>query len=150
MIHLENVNPDNWRLELKVSDAQKGWVADCTTMLARAYAYRESRSRAYIVYNEAVPVGMALYYDCQELNAYDLSQLFIDERYQGNGFGIEAARQILGEMKSDGKYDRVILCYIEGNEAAKKMYEKVGFKLTGDRDENEIIMEKILRRSELE
>ena len=47
-------------------------------------------------------------------------------------------------MKSDSKYDKVILCYIDGNEAAKNMYEKLGFTLTGDRDEDEIIMEKAL------
>ena len=145
MIRLETVNPDNWRLRLKVSDAQKSFVADSATILARAYAYRESRSKAYVIYNDTLPVGMALYYDCAELNAYDLSQLFIDERYQGNGFGIEAAKQILDKMKSDSKYDRVTLCYIDGNEAAKNMYEKLGFRLTGDRDENEIIMEKALR-----
>ena len=141
MIRLETVNPDNWRLRLKVSDAQKRFVADSSTMLARAYAYRESRSKAYVIYNDNLPVGMALYYDCAELNAYDLSQLFIDERYQGNGFGIEATKQILDKMKSDSKYDKVILCYIDGNEAAKNMYEKLGFTLTGDRDEDEIIME---------
>ncbi len=145
MIRLETVNPDNWRLRLKVSDAQKSFVADSATMLARAYAYRESRSKAYVIYNDTLPVGMALYYDCAELNAYDLSQLFIDERYQGNGFGMEATKQILDKMKSDSKYDKVILCYIDGNEAAKNMYEKLGFTLTGDRDEDEIIMEKALR-----
>ena len=127
-----------------MSDAQKSFVADSATMLARAYAYRESRSKAYVIYNDTLPVGMALYYDCAELNAYDLSQLFIDERYQGNGFGIEATKQILDKMKSDSKYDKVILCYIDGNEAARNMYEKLGFTLTGDRDEDEIIMEKAL------
>ena len=145
MIRLETVNPDNWRLRLKVSDAQKSFVADSATILARAYAYRESRSKAYVIYNDTLPVGMALYYDCAELNAYDLSQLFIDERYQGNGFGMEATKQILDKMKSDSKYDKVILCYIDGNEAAKNMYEKLGFTLTGDRDEDEVIMEKALR-----
>ena len=145
MIRLETVNPDNWRLRLKVSDAQKSFVADSATILARAYAYRESRSKAYVIYNDTLPVGMALYYDCAELNAYDLSQLFIDERYQGNGFGIEATKQILDKMKSDSKYDKVMLCYIDGNDVAKNMYEKLGFKLTGDRDEDEIIMEKALR-----
>ena len=145
MIRLETVNPDNWRLRLKVSDAQKSFVADSATMLARAYAYRESRSKAYVIYNDTLPVGMALYYDCAELNAYDLSQLFIDERYQGNGFGMEATKQILDKMKSDSKYDKVILCYIDGNEVAKNMYEKLGFTLTGDRDEDEVIMEKALR-----
>ena len=61
---------------------------------------------------------MALYYDCDECNVYDFSQLFIGERYQGNGFGIEAA---------------------------KNLYEKLGFYLTGECDEDEIVMEKVLK-----
>lgn len=88
---------------------------------------------------------MALCYDCDELKAFDFSQLFIDERYQGRGFGTEAAQQILKIMETDGKYDKVILCYIDGNETAKNMYEKLGFYLTGDCDGNEIVMEKVLR-----
>ena len=88
---------------------------------------------------------MALYYDCEELSAYDFSQLFIDARYQGRGFGLEASRQILKEMEQDGKYDKAVLCYIDGNDAAKNLYETLGFRLTGERDEEEIIMEKIFR-----
>ena len=145
MIKLVTINPDNWRLGLKVSEAQKRFVAESAGILARAYAYRESRSNAYVIYNDDLPVGMALYYDCDEFSAYDLSQFFIDERYQGNGFGIEAARLILEMMKSDGKYNKVTLCYIDGNDAAKNMYEKLGFHLTGECDEDEIVMEKILK-----
>ena len=144
MIKLVTVNPDNWRLGLKVSETQKSFVSDSMKLLARAYAYRNSRSNAFVIYNDTTPVGMALYYDCEEINAYDFSQLFIDERYQGNGFGIEAARQILELMKNDGKYNKVVLCYIDGNEAARNMYEKLGFRLTGERDGNEISMEKYL------
>lgn len=145
MICLRTVDPDNWRLGLKVSEAQKGFVADTATLLARAYAYRESRSNAYVIYDDDVPVGMALYYDCDALQAFDFSQIFIDERYQGKGFGTEAARQIIHMMESDGKYDKVVLCYIDGNEAAKNMYEKLGFYLTGECDDDEIIMEKTLK-----
>ena len=145
MVRLEIVNPENWRLGLKVSESQKRFVSDDMRLLARAYAYRENRSNAYIIYDNDVPVGMALYYDCDERKAFDLSQIFIDERYQGKGFGTKAARQILQLMEADGKYDKVILCYIDGNEAAQKMYEKLGFHLTGECDEDEIIMEKVLR-----
>ena len=145
MIKLATIDPDNWRLGLNVSETQKEYVSDSMKLLARAYAYRNSRSNAFVIYNDATPVGMALYYDCDEVNAYDFSQLFIDERYQGNGFGIEAAKQILEIMKNDGKYDKVILCYIDGNEVARKMYEKLGFHLTGERDGNEIVMEKVFR-----
>ena len=43
-------------------------------------------------------------------------------------------------MKKDSKYDKVVLCYIEGNDVAKKLYASYGF-MEIDRDEDEIIME---------
>ena len=141
MIHLEQVTPENWRLGLKVKDEQRGFVSDSAGILARAWAYREQRSRAFVIYWEEIPVGMALYYDLDELQAYDFSQLFIDERVQGKGYGLEAARQILDMMKADGKFSKAVLCYVEGNRAAKHLYEKLGFYHTGESYGDEIIME---------
>ena len=145
MIHLESVTPDNWRLGLSVSKDQRRFVSDSSGILARAYAYRNDRSMAYIVYEDEVPVGMAMYHDLDDWKAYDFSQFFIDHRYQRKGYGLKAARLILEEMKADGKYDRVVLCYIDGDDAAKSLYEKLGFHRTDDVDEDEITMEKSLR-----
>ena len=144
MIHLETITPDNWRLGLQVRDDQRDYVSDSAGILARAYAYRENRSKAFIIYSGELPVGMAMYHDWDEENAYDFSQLFIDQRYQGNGFGYEAAKLILEMMKKDGKYDKVCLCYIEGDDAAKNLYEKLGFHHTGEAYEDEINMEMYL------
>lgn len=140
MIHLVDIDPGNWRLGLTVSESQKNYVSDSYAILARAYAYREQRSKAFVIYNDETPVGMGLYYDLPELDCFDLSQLFIDERYQGRGYGKAATQLILDAMKQDGKYNKVDLCYIEGNDAAKNLYEQFGF-VEIDRDENEIILE---------
>ena len=121
-VRLEEIDPENWRLGLKVLEAQKNYVSDSAELLARAYAYRKSRSNALVIYNDDIPVGMALYYDLDEMNAYDFSQLFIDERYQRKGFGIEAARQIIERMERDGKFDFVKkgLCpFLKGKRAGK-------------------------------
>lgn len=77
---------------------------------------------------------MVLYYECSEYEEYIFSELLIDERYQRNGYGREATRLILDRMKEESKYPKVCLCLIEGNEAAKKLYESFGFTET-DRDE---------------
>lgn len=140
MVHLVDITPDNWRLKLQVSEAQKTYVAGSAVLLARAYAYREWRSRAFVVCDDETPVGMGLYYDCPERNAYDFSQFFIDERYQGKGYGKAAAKAVLEAMKQDGKYDKTVLCYNEGDETARRLYESIGF-VEIDRDEDEIIME---------
>lgn len=80
MIRLVDIDPDNWRLGLKVAPSQKPHVADSATLLARAYAYRDYRSRAFVIYDDETPVGMGLYYDLPDMECYDFSQLFIDER----------------------------------------------------------------------
>lgn len=92
-LKLRKIDEENWRCDLKVAENQKQFVADSAVLLARAYAYRRSRSRAFTIYESETPVGMALYYDCDELSAYDFSQLFIDERYQGRGLGLAAAKK---------------------------------------------------------
>ena len=140
MIHLVDIDPGNWRLGLRVADSQKNYVSDSYAMLARAYAYREQRSRAFVIYDNETPVGMGMYHDCPDLDAFDLSQIFIDERYQRKGYGKAATKLVLDAMKQDGQYSKAILCYIEGNNAAKDLYESFGF-VEIDRDEDEIIME---------
>lgn len=142
MIHLIPVNPDNWRLNLKVSDNQKKFVSDSNRILARAYAYRENGSQAFVIYDDKTAIGMAMYYELE--NAYDFSQFFIDERYQGKGYGYKSAELILQKMKEDNAHNKVILCYVAGDDAAKNLYLKLGFYHTGEADGNEIIMEKIL------
>ena len=141
MIHLEPITVDNWRTRLAVSEAQREYVANSTVLLARAYAYRDMGSYACMIFNDDTPVGMALYYDCPELGEYVFSQLFIDERYQGRGYGKTAAKRILDKMRAEGKFRKVGLCYVEGNDAAKVMYEGLGFYHTGEADEDEIVME---------
>ena len=140
MIRLEDIDAGNWRIPLSVSKDQEQYVASTTTILARAYAYRNERSQALLIYEDETPVGMILYHDEDSLDAYIFSELLIDEHFQGKGYGTAATKLVLERMKEDGKYHKVVLCYIEGNNAAKKLYDRFGFIET-DRDEDEIIME---------
>ena len=143
MVHLVDIDGGNWRIPLNVSKEQELYVATSTTILARAYAYRNSRSRAFLIHEGETPVGMVLYHDDESLDAYIFSEMFIDEKFQGKGYGRLAPQLVLDDMKKDGKYNKVILCYIEGNDAAQKLYESFGFAEI-DRDEDEIIMELVL------
>lgn len=140
MIRLEDIDEGNWRIPLRVSKAQEQYVANTTTILARAYAYRNARSQALFICEDDTPIGMVLYHDEDSLDAYIFSEILIDERFQGKGYGTTATKLVLDRMKEDGRYHKVVLCYIEGNDAAKKLYEGFGFAEI-DRDEDEIIME---------
>ena len=69
---------------------------------------------------------------------------FIDARYQGRGYGTEAVRLLLQRLKTDGKFEKVVLCYVDGDEAAQRLYEALGFRPTGEVEEDEIVMERML------
>lgn len=140
MIRLESIGPDNWREELAVRADQRRFVSDPNRILARAYAYRNLGGQARLILNGDVPVGMLLYHDWRSAEQYVLSELLIDQRYQRQGFGIQAVRLALDEMRADGRYSKVCLCYIEGDEPARMLYEALGFRPTGEADGDEIIM----------
>lgn len=131
MLRLTNVDEDNWMTDLGVAPGQKEYVLNPMGILARAYAYRNSGSRAFLIQDDDTPIGMALRCDYPELESYELNQFFIDERYQGQGYGKAAMRLILEEMRREGKYRKVVLWYIDGNDAAKNLYEHLGFTKTG-------------------
>ena len=57
-----------------------------------------------------------------------------------SGTSEAAARLALDEMRADGRYSQVSLCYVEGDEPARLLYEKLGFRHTGEVDSDEIIM----------
>jgi diamine N-acetyltransferase len=99
MVHLVDIDGGNWRAPLKVSKAQEVYVANSTTILARAYAYRDARSRAFLIYEDETPIGMVLYHDDESLDAYIFSEIFIDEQFQGKGYGRVATRLVLDNMK---------------------------------------------------
>ena len=91
-------------------------------------------------YDGETAVGMGMYLDDPEKNAYDFCQLFIDRRWQGRGFGRRAVELALDEMRAAGRYSRVVLCYVEGDEPAMRLYQSLGFVHTGEADEGEIEM----------
>ena len=84
--------------------------------------------------------------NCEPAYDFEKTKEFLTSFCIGRkGYGKVATKLVLDIMKQDGKYSKVVLCYIEGNDAAKKLYENFGF-VEIDRDEDEIIMELILNK----
>ncbi len=114
------------------------FVSSNSASLAKAYAYYDD-AIPLAVYNGDLMVGFILlrYYEEQ---SYLIDQFMIDARYQGNGYGKQAMKLVIEQIKSERKYLKIILCYIDGDEAAKRLYSGLGFYHTREVDENEIIM----------
>ena len=113
MITLQPITETNFltAAALSVSPDQGRYVAPAPIILARAYAYRRHRASAWGVYDGCRMVGLALMEDLDEEPAcYHLSELLIDEKEQGKGYGQAALALLLTQCRREGKYRRVEVC----------------------------------------
>lgn len=60
--------------------------------------------------------------------------------HQNKGFGSQAIGKIVQMAKESGKYDYIIIDYVPENKIAGHVYEKIGFKPTGEISNGEIVM----------
>lgn len=64
----------------------------------------------------------------EEEEFWELCRFMIDIRYQNKGYGTQALKLILDEMKSRFDCKEIYLSTGPDNEIAKHVYEKIGFR----------------------
>ena len=134
MIRLDDVDEANWIsvARLSVSDEQQAFLDRPIGIIARAYVYRGSHARVFVICNDADIIGAALLRNLDEEPAcYDLQQFMIDKRFQNKGYGTEALKQILSLLKDERKYDCVEVCVNKSDASALHVFKKAGFVDTG-------------------
>ena len=139
MIRLTDITEENWldAASLSVKETQKKYLAPAIGILARGYVYRNCNARVRVIMNDDTIVGLALVREfTDEPLGYDLQQFMIDAKYQGWGYGTEALRLILNELREEGHYDHVEVCVKKDDAEAIRLYEKCGFADSGYVDED--------------
>ena len=139
MIRLTDITEDNWleAASLSVREDQKGYLAPAVGILARGYVYRHCNGRVFAIEHDGEIVGLALVREfTDEPLGYDLQQFMIDRRFQGLGYGEQALRLILEELRRERHYDHVEVCVKKEDTAAIRLYEKLGFVDSGYVDED--------------
>ena len=138
MLKLVSVTEENWMeaASLSVKERQKNYVAPAVGILARGYVYRDCNARIYAFDCGGVIVGMALVREfTEEPLGYDLQQFMVGRQYQRMGYGTEALRLILEELRKEGRYGHVELCVKKADTEAIRLYERAGFTDSGYVDE---------------
>jgi len=139
LVELIKINEENWLdyAGLSVREDQKGYLSSNIGIIARGYAYRDSRAKVFGIAAGNTAVGLVMVKDMDEEPAcYDLQQFMIDEKFQGKGYGMAALKLILEELGKERKYNCVEVCVKEQDVEALHLYEKIGFKDTGYIDED--------------
>lgn len=91
---------------------------------------------AFDIYLDDLLIGFTMVRKFGE-GAYFLWNYAIDSQYQNHNYGTTALVEFIGFMKDAYQMSEMTTTYICGNEHAKHIYEKVGFKETDVVDEDD-------------
>lgn len=91
---------------------------------------------AFDIYSDELLIGFAMVRKYEE-GAYFLWNYAIDSKYQNRNYGTVALVEFIDFMKDAYQMSEMSTTYIWGNEHAKHIYEKVGFKETDIVDEDD-------------
>lgn len=147
-LRLEPITPENVRAacELRVSPEQEHLVAPVAWSLADAYVAPEI-TWPRVIYDGGELVGfiMAAFDLGNPIPLYHnyLWRLIIGAEYQGRGCGRFAVEALAQEATRRGR-DRITVSYHEDHHGPEGFYARLGFRPTGERNQGEIIAERML------
>ena len=109
--------------------------------MAEGYVFRESAA-VYGLYSGDTIVGLVLLSEKPHREKYEFTNLFIADNFQRRGLGLKAVEAILQKFKNERYAKTVELQVHKTNVYAIKIYEKLGFTVTGEAkwDKNFLVM----------
>lgn len=141
MVELRAITEDNFidAFNLELAPGQERFVSHPIRSLAQAYVYRD-QCQPFGIYSEGRMVGYVMVIYDYDVPEYDVWHMMIDRSMQGRGYGSAALDRVIEyiQTKPFGDSDQVALTCNRDNPAARKLYERKGFRATGAGDEDEI------------
>lgn len=141
---LAPIDKNNWLAcaRLSLHPDEESHVAPAVYSIAQSKFERIHQLRA--IYHEDTVVGMLCF--CHEdepeddFELYWLFRLLVDKEHQNKGHGSAAIRLLMDEVLALGG-KRLRTMHRPGNDRARKLYQKLGFKETGTLDDGDIFYE---------
>jgi diamine N-acetyltransferase len=128
-IELREVTQANWReaLRLAVFPDQQRFIAEYAPIVAVAFA------KAYLHLDGATMVGfVALAYQSDTSDQYWIFHFFIDQRYQGRGYGQAALQRFIELVTQEYPTCQLLQLVVHPeNERAQRLYAAAGFRPNG-------------------
>ena len=124
-------------LKLDVAPHQAGkFVASNAKSIAQAHYYPDN-SWFRAIYAGETLVGFIMLWDDPAACEYSLWRLMIDGRYQGRGYGRRAVELLIDHVRTRPGATALLTGAQPGDGGPIGFYEKLGFTLTGEVDEED-------------
>ena len=140
MVELRAITEDNFieAFNLRLAPGQEDYVSHPIRSLAQAYVYRD-QCQPFGIYAEGKMIGYVMVIYDYDVPEYDIWHMMIDASEQGRGYGSEALDRVIEYIRTKpfGNSGRVALTCNKRNPIARKLYERKGFTVTGNEDEDE-------------
>jgi diamine N-acetyltransferase len=138
-VSLREITADTVReiCRLRVAPGQEGFVAPVAESIAEAYFSPLAWFRA--VYAGDTPVGFVMLSDDPASGEYYLWRLLIDARHQGKGYGRLAVELVCEHVRARPGATELLTSWVPGETGPEGFYGKLGFTLTGEVDEDEVV-----------
>ncbi|OLS38545.1 GNAT family N-acetyltransferase [Bacillus sp. MRMR6] len=130
-IKLRKVTKENWQecINLQVREEQRKFIASNLYSIAQVQ-FLENFEALAIYHNDSM-VGFTLFGLDEDDRNYWIYRIMIDEKYQGQGHGKMALKEIIQRLKDKPDCKEIILGYHPENIGAEKMYISSGFQPKG-------------------
>ena len=142
MIHFQAITEDNFDeiVHMKRPEGEN-FVASNAYSLAQAWLFREDGDvYPFAIYHDGMPVGFMMLDEDTEERCLVVWRIMFPEKYANRGYGSEALRLIIQLARESGKYDFMVLDCHPDNKRAWHVYEKAGFRDTGEMENGECLL----------
>ena len=139
-VALEPVNRANFNAcsRLKVAPDQEGFVASNLYSIAQS-KIEPTWVPLAIAAGDTV-VGFAMYGHEVDTGRWWIIRMMIGADYQGKGYGRAAMNALIARMVERHGAREIRLGCVLGNDRARRLYERHGFRDTGEVEDNEAFM----------
>jgi diamine N-acetyltransferase len=151
MISLRPIDESNRKAVegLDVSPEQQGFVSNAADSIREAAREPDGHALYWAIYAKETPVGFVMISDDVGGPGYFpqyLWKLFIDQRYQGRGYGTATLDLIAGYFRRRPEVEVMRTSCGQGKGSPLGFYERYGFEQTGEIVfDNEILLQYELR-----
>ena len=141
MVQIRPITEENFldAFRLTLAPGQEEFVSHPIRSLAQAYVYR-NQCQPFGIYAADHMVGYVMVIYDQDVPEYDIWHMMIDKEEQGRGYGSKALDEVLDYIRTKpfGDSNRIALTCNKNQPIARRLYEKKGFRATGNEDGDEL------------
>lgn len=136
-IWLQELNQDNWlaAASLSVTEEQRAVFPIPNPYWIGISRYEEHTTLYGIMHGETVVGLLGLGYDEDGVSGY-INPLMIDARHQGQHYAEQAMALALDILKTAYRVPCVRLGHRKANTAAARLYDKLGFEIIGEDEQD--------------